>query len=1104
MKMMKKWHKVLGIVSLLAVLTVLLVPIPHKLDAEDGSADGGAGTLSTGGLITLDKWRDKYSITSDVRNPNKETTKVHLKATAAPVTDKSPVNVILTLDMSGSMVYNDVLGDTLTAAKLAAKTITDDNANSKIAIVRYDTGASVYDFMTGQWVLLDSGGAEITKYGANGKNHYYSNSISSINTALSKEKIASVTGLNAEDRYIFNNFPRQNDFTLFFTSAWDSSSRVLTAYSGHSYTPSRIIYGKNDDISNQANFSREKASQIASTNIEAASIVTKLVADMTDKAYPIFMTDGVPTAFQFSSPTLEGNFVGNQYSYLRNVDMAGTSYVGTSFLWDSLNHFADTDHRLLPIATDPARVQGVAASAALKAAESSSSSSVEKVFAIGVNQWSSAYPEQLQNGLDTAQRDILTALTGSAGDNKSSFITANPSENISNIYTQIANEIIATPITSSTTISDVIPAEFDVMTTEAELLAEARALDPNATVSLETRSDGKTYITWTFPGGLVPNKPIEVTYDIKAKYGVYGISDTNESATLSYDEFCPRESIGNDQDPNRKPEHGTGPVTIDFPEPQVKIMPSGGQYDHYAVPRNSGTYTLSSSNVTNLTENAVLPKTGVINTEDYITGNDNDGRPITLIDDGDTKGYYDDRDTRDDAINVNDQDVQPLKIVLRPGYPGNEGITGDQNGIMNISYPDSNDLTKVELQYQPNPNKNPENGYSVTYWYRYQSTDDDTNPAYYSTWYAITIDVPPNSNKASIEFKKTGDGGTPLNNVPFALYADADDDGDPDGNILQIVFTGTNGVGTFTDVDAGNYLIREVAAPADYVPNENYYKVTVTAAQQQAGEVVRLGTDIPNELAKGSIKLKKVDERGQPLKDAVFDLYASSDTGFTTSLGQETSGDDGVVTFTNVKAGKYKVKETSPPAGYSGGFVSGEIYVTSTVVGQLSIDLGNVVNTHNVFDLEILKKGEGVDSEKLKGAVFELYDADGATRGQFTSNDDGLIQITSLPYGTYTLKEVQAPTGYSLLTSEYTIVVSGSEQKVTVNSTTIASTWTPQHDTVNAKLSFTIANKKMPELPKTGGPGIAAFILIGGGLMTYGINGLKKPKHTKKGNRSEK
>lgn len=77
---------------------------------------------------------------------------------------------------------------------------------------------------------------------------------------------------------------------------------------------------------------------------------------------------------------------------------------------------------------------------------------------------------------------------------------------------------------------------------------------------------------------------------------------------------------------------------------------------------------------------------------------------------------------------------------------------------------------------------------------------------------------------------------------------------------------------------------------------------------------------------------------------------------------------------------------------------------------------------------------EGTIIKPLEGAVFTLKDENGqdVAAEAYTSRADGLITIAYLNAGTYTLKEVTAPSGYAALPSEAIITV-GSDNTVTVS-----------------------------------------------------------------------
>ncbi|PEP71786.1 TQXA domain-containing protein [Bacillus wiedmannii] len=75
---------------------------------------------------------------------------------------------------------------------------------------------------------------------------------------------------------------------------------------------------------------------------------------------------------------------------------------------------------------------------------------------------------------------------------------------------------------------------------------------------------------------------------------------------------------------------------------------------------------------------------------------------------------------------------------------------------------------------------------------------------------------------------------------------------------------------------------------------------------------------------------------------------------------------------------------------------------------KLSSDLA--VNWEAAGSLKIKKVGE--DGEILAGAVFEVFNANNESVGKITTGADGTAELNNLPIGTYTVKEIKAPTGY--------------------------------------------------------------------------------------------
>ncbi|MGN4897536.1 SpaA isopeptide-forming pilin-related protein [Bacillus cereus group sp. MYBK14-3] len=90
---------------------------------------------------------------------------------------------------------------------------------------------------------------------------------------------------------------------------------------------------------------------------------------------------------------------------------------------------------------------------------------------------------------------------------------------------------------------------------------------------------------------------------------------------------------------------------------------------------------------------------------------------------------------------------------------------------------------------------------------------------------------------------------------------------------------------------------------------------------------------------------------------------------------------------------------------------------------KLSSDLA--VNWEAAGSLKIKKVGE--NGEVLAGAVFEVFNVNKESVGKITTGADGTAELNNIPIGTYTIKEIKAPTGYVLEDKLQTIEVKTGE-----------------------------------------------------------------------------
>lgn len=131
-----------------------------------------------------------------------------------------------------------------------------------------------------------------------------------------------------------------------------------------------------------------------------------------------------------------------------------------------------------------------------------------------------------------------------------------------------------------------------------------------------------------------------------------------------------------------------------------------------------------------------------------------------------------------------------------------------------------------------------------------------------------------------------------------------------------------------------------------------------------------------------------------------------------------------------------------------------------------------ITNTKNSQTMKIVKQSNsGIN---LKGAEFTLTDAGGKQITCQISDGNGIVFDGEIDYGTYTLTEIKAPSGYTVLADSIKITVDG--KGITVS----------ENDKVKVAedgITIIVKNDMLYSLPSTGGSGIYWFSICGMLLM---------------------
>ena len=280
---------------------------------------------------------------------------------------------------------------------------------------------------------------------------------------------------------------------------------------------------------------------------------------------------------------------------------------------------------------------------------------------------------------------------------------------------------------------------------------------------------------------------------------------------------------------------------------------------------------------------------------------------------------------------------------------------------------------------------------------------------------------------------------------------------------------------SFAKVPYGNWIIREIESPTGYVLSDEEIPVTIS----KVDEVVEI--ELVNEFITGSIELTKVDEDypDNKLTGAVFEVYADKNGDGKLDDGDELLGEmgelgDGVYQMSDLRYGKYLVREKTAPEGF---LLDENVYPVSieedgklyTVENEAGVGF---INAAQKGSLKIVKTSS---DKKVEGFSFRVTGTNGYDQ-TFKTDKNGEIFIEGLRIGEYTVSEVSdsVSSGYIL----------PADKQVTIK----------VDETATVEM-----HNELRETPKTGDDfnpalwiGLAAVSVLGAGVL--GFVGFKNKK----------
>ena len=258
----------------------------------------------------------------------------------------------------------------------------------------------------------------------------------------------------------------------------------------------------------------------------------------------------------------------------------------------------------------------------------------------------------------------------------------------------------------------------------------------------------------------------------------------------------------------------------------------------------------------------------------------------------------------------------------------------------------------------------------------------------------VTADEPTtvtfvNKYLQELTIRKVGSDGKPIANVTFKIST-------IEGVEIATVTTGTDGLAVLPNILPGHYKVQEVKVPDGVILDPTAQTVTIAAGKPATITFV-------NDYVGGLRIVKTVTQSGNPLKGVTFRITKPDGA----LIGEYTTDANGEI-FVELEPQIVVVREIDAPSGYEMDTTPRTVEIKSNETTVLEFEndrLGSIV----------IHKIDSDTHRGLYGAVFLLMDEDRHTIAQLVTDRDGYAELDEdIPDGVYYLREIKAPSGYTL------------------------------------------------------------------------------------------
>lgn len=257
--------------------------------------------------------------------------------------------------------------------------------------------------------------------------------------------------------------------------------------------------------------------------------------------------------------------------------------------------------------------------------------------------------------------------------------------------------------------------------------------------------------------------------------------------------------------------------------------------------------------------------------------------------------------------------------------------------------------------------------------------------------------------------KKDADNGNPLSGAQFKVTTSK---GDVIGRNNGIFTTDSNGSITISYLAKDSYIVEEVKAPDGYVLEEQSKTIALDYGKTYTLEFTNKKMT--------SLVVKKIDAvTGEPLPGAKF--FVEKQNG--EHVGEYTTDNTGTILLPTLDPDWYVVRETKAPEGY--------ILDETPKTVEVKTNVPTVVTFENkpLSGIKIVKT-DSETGEPLEGVSFAVSKMNGEKIGTFKTDKEGMIYVSDLEDGYYTVTETEGLEGYHWDKEPKTVEVKSGKQTI--------------------------------------------------------------------------